>query len=128
MLARRNAAKFTPQNDQKLDWPSFNGGWNNFFKPTELAPNELAQADNSMLIGKGTPTGRWGSHQYFMAGTGRVRTLDAYYNSNPPSNVRLAITDMGYLVKQSAASYSIIRCGPFASRHNYQSAQVGGHT
>ena len=124
---KRQVQKFTPQNDQKLDWPTFNGGWNNFFKPTELAPNELAQADNMMLIGKGTPTGRWGSLQYFLGGTGNVRNLDAYYNSNTSTNILLTITDLGLLVQKTNASYTAITGASFLSGSNYMSSELGNN-
>ena len=52
---------FKPSKDIEINWETWQGGWNNLFKPTELEDNELAQADNLMLIGKGVPTGRWGA-------------------------------------------------------------------
>lgn len=119
---------FKRRKDIELDWNTFNGGLNTLFKPTELRPNELAQADNLMLIGKGTPTGRWGSQVYHLAGESRVRLLDAYYNSNASTNVLLSITDDGYLTKKSGASYTIITGSSFASGFTYQSAQLGGNT
>lgn len=129
MLQRRSKTpSFTPQKDQELNWPTFNGGWNNLFKPTELNGNELAQADNLMLIGKGTPTGRWGSQTYNLAGSGRVRLLDAYYNSTTSTNYLLTVTDSGFLTKKSGASYAIIAGASFASGANFQSAELGGNT
>lgn len=125
---KRNIPTFTPQKDDQLNWDTFNGGWNSLFKPTELAPNELAQTDNCMLIGKGTPTGRWGSLKYFLAGSGRIRLLDGYYNSNTSTNVLLAITDSGLLVKKSNASYAVITGASFASGSNYQSAELANNT
>lgn len=119
---------FKPQDDIELKWETFNGGWNSTFKPTELNANELSQADNMMLVGKGTPTGRWGSEKYFLAGTGRVRLLDGYYNSATSLNYLLAITDAGFLVKKNGASYTIITGASFASGYNYQSLEMGGNT
>jgi hypothetical protein len=119
---------FKQGKDSEINWESFNGGFNSLYKPTELRPNELAQADNLMLIGKGTPTGRWGSALYNLAGTGHVRLLDAFYNTQDSKNDLLAVTDMGYLVKKSGASYSIITGASFASGYNYQSTQLGGYT
>lgn len=119
---------FKPQKDLEVKWPTFNGGWNNLFKPTELKANELAQADNLMLIGAGTPTGRWGSEIYNLAGAaGKIRLLDAYYNSGTSTNLLLAITDQGYLTKKNGASYTIITGASFASGQNYQSVQLGNN-
>lgn len=120
---------YQPSKDLEVEWPTFNGGWNNLFKPTELKKNELAQADNLMLIGAGTPTGRWGSEIYNLAGeSGRVRLLDAYYNSLTSTNYLLSITDQGYLTRVNGASYSILTGASFASGQNYQSVQLGNNT
>jgi len=125
-LSRRNIPNYKPQRDIEIKWESFNGGWNAIFKPTELRENELAQADNSMLIGKGTPTGRWGSEIYNLAGeAGKIRLLDAYYNSLTSVNCLLAITDSGYLTKKSGASFSIIPGASFASGQSYFFSQLG---
>lgn len=127
MISNRKVPVFKRSKDIQLDWGTFNGGLNTLFKPTELGPNELSQADNLMLVGKGTPTGRWGSDTYFLGGTARVRLLDAYYNSQTSTNILLSITDLGYLTKKSSASYSIISGSSFASGFNYQSVQLGGN-
>lgn len=127
-MAQRNVPKFVPSKPQEINWSSFNGGLNTFSKPTELKPNELAQADNIMLIGVGTPTGRWGSVLYDWMGTGRVRLLDAFYNTQTSANYLLGVTDSGYLVKKSNLSYSIITGASFASGYNYQSTELGGNT
>lgn len=126
-LQRRNPPTYRPERDITVEWNSFNGGWNSLFKPTELKPNELSQADNLMLIGAGTPTGRWGSQLYHLAGSGSVRLLDAFYKSTVSQNDLLTITDLGFLTKKSAASYSIITGTSFASGSIYQSAQLGNN-
>lgn len=125
---RQNPPQFKPSKDAEVTWDTFQGGLNTLFKPTELKDNELAQADNLMLVGKGTPTGRWGSEIYHLPGeAGRVRLLDAYYNSNTSTNLLLAITDSGYLTKKNGASYTIITGASFASGMNYQGAQLGNN-
>jgi len=127
-LSRKNVPNYKPQRDIEIKWESFNGGWNAIFKPTELRENELAQADNAMLIGKGTPTGRWGSEIYNLTGeAGKIRLLDAYYNSLTSVNYLLAITDSGYLTKKSGASYSIIPGASFASGQSYFFSQLGNN-
>ena len=50
------------------EWNSFKDGYNSLFRPTELKDTEMAQADNIMLVGSGSPTGRWGTTPYFVAG------------------------------------------------------------
>ncbi|MEK9207734.1 MAG: hypothetical protein AAB922_04580, partial [Patescibacteria group bacterium] len=60
MYAQKSIPIFKKKRDIELDWNTFNGGLNTLFKPTELRDNELSQADNIMLVGQGTPTGRWG--------------------------------------------------------------------
>ena len=118
---------FVPTKVREIKWDSFNGGWNNLYKPTELRPNELAQADNLLLVGKGTPTGRWGSVQYANFGTNPVRLLDGFYNSAGSINQLLAVTDDGYLYKKSGASYSMINGMSFASGFPFQSTELGGN-
>ncbi len=126
---RKRSAPFKPQKGLEIQWDTFTGGWNNIFKPTELEDNELTQADNLMLTGKGIPTGRWGSNKFFLAQeTGRVRLLDAYYNSLTSTNALLAVTDDGLLTKKSGASYEVITGGSFLSGANLQSVQLDNKT
>lgn len=128
-LQRKPPPKYKPRRDQNIRWNTFNGGLNTFYKPTELGPNELSQADNLMLIGKGTPTGRWGSDTFNLAGeSGRIRLLDAYYNSVTSTNLLLTITDQGYMTKKNNASYTIITGASFPSGQNYQSVELGYNT
>ncbi len=66
----RKTPTFKPSKDNQVRWTGWNGGLNTFFRPTELRPNELAQADNIMFVGAATPTGRWGSNIYFQVKSG----------------------------------------------------------
>lgn len=121
-------AKFVPSKDTDIRWSTFNGGLNTLFKPTELKPNELSQADNIMYVGFGTPTGRWGSNLYNQAGeAGRIRLLDAYYNSTTSTNSLVALTDSGYFTKKSGASYSIVTGASFPSGFNLQSVELANN-
>lgn len=130
----RNVQPFKPAKDIQVKWETFEGGWNDIFKPTELKANELAQADNLMLIGKGVPTGRWGSSIFNLAGeAGRIRLLDAFYvgggaASLASTNHLLSITDSGFLTRKSGASYAMITGASFASGTPYQSVQLGANT
>jgi len=92
------------------DWDNFRRGLNLLLKETEIPKDAMAQADNIMLIGRGTPTKRWGLGTYYMANaTGAVRGLAGYYKSDG-TNELLAITDAGTLTVKSGASY-IVRTG-----------------
>lgn len=98
---------YRPKPIRTESWDEFRGGLNSLLNPTEIKGNELAQADNLILTGLGSPTKRWGTQSYFMAGaTGSVRALGAYYNAG--TNELLALTDWGYLTKKSSASYAMI--------------------
>lgn len=129
-----NPPKYKPVKEVEVDWDNFGGGWNDIFKPTELKGNELSQATNLMLVGKGTPTGRWGSKSYHLAGdTGRVRLLDAFYvpggaATYPSTNILLGITDDGLLTQRDGASFSVLTGASFASGVAYQSALLGSNT
>jgi hypothetical protein len=118
---------YRPSKDLEIDYQDFGGGWNNIFRPTELKPNELAQADNLLLTGKGIPTGRWGSENYFTAGSGNVRLINSYEVPTTGVSDLLALTDEGYLVEKSGASYSVITGASFPSGYNAQSEQLGGY-
>lgn len=123
-ILQKRLPQYKPIRDLEIDYTDFSGGWNNIFRPTELKPTELAQADNLMLTGKGVPTGRWGSEDYFTAGSGWVRLLHDYYYSS--TNDLLALTDSGYLVKKSGASYTQIGGASFPSGYIAQAEQLGG--
>lgn len=121
-------APFRPSKDLQITVDSFNGGWNTFSRPTELKDNELAQADNLMLTGVGVPTQRWGSVYFNLVGSGRIRLLAGHYNTVASINQLLSISDAGYLVKKTNASYTMITGASFASGLSYQSAELGNTT
>lgn len=128
-LLRTKSPIYSPSRDISIKWDSFNGGLNTLYKPTELRPNELSQATNIMLIGRGTPTSRYGSEKYNLAGeAGRIRLIDAFYNSLTSVNYLLSITDSGYLTKSNGASYTIITGASFPSGYNLQSIQLSNNT
>lgn len=116
---------FKPPKTIEVDWKGWNKGWNNFFRALEIEDNELSQADNLMLVGKGTPTKRWGSKVEYQPGdTGRVRFFEQYRNVQNSVTELLAITDDGYLTKQDNASYSIISGFSFVSGVDYEGGQL----
>lgn len=109
--------KISPYNPPKavsFDWEGWRAGLNTLLRPTELKPNELAQADNLWLIGSGIPTKRPGTANYFMANaTGSVQMVKgAYFKSG--TNELLAIAG-GIGTKKSNASYSVIGGASFSS-------------
>ena len=121
------AQAFRPAGSVEVTYDGFNGGLNTFFVDTEIKRNELATAENTMLIGKGVITGRWGSDKYFLAGAGNVKLVDEYNNVQTGQSDLLAITDQGYLVKKSNASYSIITGASFASGAVVSGTQLGNN-
>ena len=122
-ILRKRATKYNPPKDIERVWDNFKGGLNLLLKPSELKPNELAQADNLMLVGSGIPTKRWGTANYYLTGTAttnnKVRGLfGAYFKSEV--NELLSVSDDGYLTKKSGASYSIITGASWASGYNME--------
>lgn len=113
-------------------WDNFRGGLNTLLKPTEVEKNDLVQADNLQLVGKGVPTKRGGTANYFLTaasiatGTQKVRGLKYVNFASGTSGVRevLAISDAGYLVKKSGASYSIIPGYSYASGYPAEMTQA----
>ena len=120
---------FKPPRSLSFDWKNFRGGLNTLFREQEIAPNELAQAQNITLVGQGAPTKRPGTGVYFLSGlAGSVRGLKGFYPSGASgSNELLAINDDGLLTKQSNASYSTLTGVSWTSGNNVEMAQVANH-
>lgn len=105
-------------------WDTFRKGLNTLLRENEVDPQELTQADNIVLKGKGIPTKRWGTNLYYAAGaTGSVRGLKGFYKSDG-TNELLAVTDDGYLTKQSGLVYSTLTGASWASGYNVEMAQL----
>ena len=93
--------KFKKRKDIEINWDTWRGGYDTLLRATELKDEELAQADNIMLIGSGVPTGRWGQQKFFMANaTGSIRGFGLYATGSSLSEL-LALTDQGYLCKKT---------------------------
>ena len=118
---------YKPQKKSEIVWEDWSGGWNNLYDETELKDNEVVEALNCMLIGRGTITGRWGSDNYFQAGSGRVRTLNSFLDPANDVNQLVALTDAGYLVKKSGITHTVITGASFASGYPASSVQLGGY-
>lgn len=123
---------YKPPKTLQLDWNDFKGGLNTLLRQTEIKDNELAQSDNLKLVGKGVPTKRAGSSDYFLTapsvatGSQRVRGLKGVKFASGVSGVNelLAVSDWGLLVKKNGASYSIIQGASYASGYNAEMVQV----
>lgn len=106
---------YKPQKTQELNWETFRKGLNTLLRETELDDEELAEADNMMLIGKGAPTKRWGTSLYYQsAATGSVRALRGYYQTDG-TNTLVSIADEGYLTYKNGASWASINGASWAS-------------
>jgi len=128
MIINKNPPSYKPKAGVKIEWDSFKDGYNSLFRPTELKPTELAQMDNTMLVGSGAPTGRWGTSTYFTAGaTGSVIGLGAYATGASVTEV-LTVTDSGYVTKKNGTSYTVITGQSYPSGTNVRMTQLGGYT
>lgn len=123
---------YKPPKTLQLDWNDFKGGLNTLLRQTEIKDNELAQADNLKLVGKGVPTKREGSANYFLTapsvatGLQRVRGLKGVLFASGASGVNelIALSDWGILVKKNGASYSNVLGASWASGYNAEMVQV----
>lgn len=118
---------FKPTKEIDFSWNSFRKGLNILLQDTEIDKEELAQATNLMLIGRGIPTKRWGSSLYFQAGnaTGQVRGLKGFYPSGASGTTELlAITDDGYLVIKNGTSFTTRPGASWASGYNAYMTQL----
>ena len=108
----------------EFNWDNFKGGLNNLFRENEIAPNELSQAKNIMLVGQGVPTKAWGTGVYFLSSpTGSVRGLKGFYQKDG-TNQLLSISDHGLLTKKSNASYTEITGVSWVSGNNAEMVQL----
>jgi hypothetical protein len=123
---------FKPTAPKEIMWDNFRGGLDTLLKSSEIKDNELCQSDNLELDGKGVPTKRNGTNDYFLAGvsasTGeqQVRGLKYVKFASGASGVPelLAVSDYGYLVKKSNASYSIIPGYSYVSGFPVEMTQI----
>jgi hypothetical protein len=115
---------YSPKKDAEIDWDNFRSGLNTLLRARELAKNELAQADNLMLVGSGVPTKRWGTAKYHLAGpTGSVRGMEGFYKTQSDPEL-LVVTDSGLLTKKSGASYTVITGASWPSGANVEMSQL----
>lgn len=110
-------AKYSPPKPHTFNWDNWKGGLDTLLKPNEIQPNEMAQADNIMLIGLGVPTKRWGSTNYFLGSatsSNQITLVDGFYQKDG-TNQLLAMNTAGQFIKKSNASYSLLSGASFPS-------------
>lgn len=107
---------FRQERDLNISWDTFRRGLNTILRENEIGGEELSQAENIILKGRGVPTKRWGTALYHQSGnaTGMVRGLKGLYYSNGTVEL-LALTDDGFLTKREGASYTRITGSSWAS-------------
>jgi hypothetical protein len=115
---------YRPARDVSISWDNFRRGLNLLLKETEVEGTELVQMDNLMLVGKGVPTKRWGTLNYFLSSaTGSVKGMVGLKQKDG-TNQLLTITDQGVLTSKSNASYSIISGASWASGYGAEMTQL----
>lgn len=124
----KEPSPFKKRKEIDIEYDNWRGGYDSLLRPTELKENELAQADNLMLIGSGVPTGRWGQSKFFEANaTGSIRGFGLYATGASLSEL-LALTDQGYICKKNGASYTAIVGQSYPSGSTIRAKQLGGKT
>lgn len=116
---------YKPEKNIEFAWDTFRKGLNTLLRQNEIDKEELVQADNLLLKGRGIPTKRWGTALYYQSGnaTGSVRGLKGFYKSDG-TNELLSLTDDGFLTKKSGASYSTLTGTSWASGNDVYMAQL----
>jgi hypothetical protein len=125
MIFQNQTSNYKSPKPVEFAWDTFRKGLNTLLRENEIDKEELSQADNIILKGKGIPTKRWGTALYHQAGnaTGSVRGLRGFYKSDG-TNELLALTDDGYLTKRSGASFSTLTGASWASGNDAYMAQL----
>ena len=129
MAIFKSATSYKPRPDLNAEWSTFAKGLNLLLKPTELGHDELAQADNIMLIGGGVPTGRWGTSPYFTVNaTGAINGLATYNNTASLTNELIGLSDQGYLAKKNGTGSTVIPGQSYPSGSIVRAEELGGLT
>lgn len=113
-------------------WDTFRNGLDTLLASSEIRADELAQMDNLYLTGKGIPTKRGGTADYFLTAASvatasqKVRGLKmAKFASGASGTLELlALSDAGFLVKMNGASYTIINGYSYVSGYDAQLTQA----
>ena len=120
---------YKPRKNVPEEWKSFRKGLNLLVRQTELDNEELAKAQDILLVGKGVPTGRWGTVKHFLAGaTGTSRGFGTYKSNDGTTNELLTLVDEGFLYKQNSTSSTRITGQSWPSGSEVHMEQLGGST
>ena len=120
---------YKKRKDTEAEWNTCRKGLNLLLRPTELKRDELAKADNIMLVGSGVPTGRWGTETFFDANvTGSIRGFGKYKSNDAATDEFFTLTDQGILAKKNDLSYTAIAGQSWPSGSMIHSEQLGGST
>lgn len=120
---------FKPRKSLEAEWKTFRKGLNLLLRPTELSREEYTQGDNIMLVGSGTPTGRWGTVDYFTANasltTRTIRGFGVFNATASLINEVMVLSDEGYLVKKNGTDRTLITGQSWPSGSTVKSEQLG---
>jgi hypothetical protein len=120
---------YKKRQDAEAVWSTCRKGLNLLLRPTELGRDELAKADNIVLVGSGVPTGRWGTTLFFTANvTGTNRGFGKYKSNDGTTDEIFTLTDEGYLAKQNSSSFTNIVGQSWPSGTDIHTEQLGGET
>ena len=124
--------EFKPRKSLEAEWKTFRKGLNLLLRPTELTREEYSTGDNIMLVGSGTPTGRWGTADYFTANaslTGiSIRGLGTFEATASLIDEILAMSDEGYLVKKNSTDRTVLTGQSWPSGSTIRTEQLGNIT
>lgn len=116
---------YSPRRKAEAEWDTLRKGLNLLLRQTELTRQEIAVADNIMLVGSGVPKGRWGINQYFSANTtGTIRGIGTFISGD--TNEIFALTDEGYVAKKNGSTSTRITGQSWPSGSIMRSEQLGG--
>lgn len=128
-IYRNRPTKYRKAREAGEEWNSFRKGLNLLLRETELDNEELSKAENIMLVGKGVPTPRWGTLEYFVGGASdSIKGFGTYKNNSGSVDEIITLTADGYLAKRDGASYSRITGASFPSLSAIRTEQLGGET
>ena len=128
-IFRTRVPKFRPKNKIDAEWTTFRRGLNTLLRPTELGNDEMAQADNILLKGSGSPTGRWGTLKYFTVNaTGSIRGFGTFVDEAQSINQIFALSDQGFLAKKNGSGSTQLSGISYPSGSIIRTEQLGGKT
>ena len=118
-------SSYKPTRDIQFEWNTFRKGLNTLLRENEISKEEVSQANNILLKGRGIPTKRWGTALYYQSGnaTGSVRGLKGMYYSNGTVEL-VSLTDDGFLTVRNGSSFTRVNGSSWASGYNAYMTQL----